>query len=138
MPTNAISSFAEALRESVADGTFLSLTLGKPADERSAPKAFVTPTLVKGEPRLQFVERFATKDVTSHYSTDEGIAKIAALLGTRYLSATARSGDSEFSVDHNRRLEARFTSRRAAVSAVKNIRESATAIDPTWPWLRDL
>lgn len=107
-----ISGFIAAFKACVADGTFVRATLGKATSELFPAKVFITPVTVQGLPRLQIVERFPTRDTTKHWDPEEVVGKVGAWLGKRFLSATIFTTAADFSVDHNRRLEPRFTSGR--------------------------
>ena len=112
-PSVAAANFDAALRSAAADGTLIRATFGKPASDLFPGKLLVTPETSKEGPVLRFVERFATRDVTKNWPVDEGLAKLSAWLGKRYQSATAFTREADFSLDHNRRGEARLTRGKA-------------------------
>lgn len=161
MPTTPLSDFLVTIKTSVSNGSFLRATLGKSTSELFPEKVLITPIVVKGEPRFQFVERFSTRDTTTHWAPQEALEKMTAWIGKRFLCATVFTTSADFSIDHNRRGEARFLSSRPTEKSSKNSHQEnspvcqrdqksptteneenskklSTKIDPSWPWLRDL
>ena len=69
------------LRDSLAEGKFVKLTLGKPravAPERQ--RVFVRPLTLRGQECLSFVHRHATRDVTLNLAVDTGLQALREMV----------------------------------------------------------
>lgn len=87
-PPPARDRFAELLRTCVAAQDFVKLTLGKPRGrDPSLRNVFVRPVQLKAGPRLSFVWRHDTRDVTKNLLPNEGVSEIERLLTTDFLDA---------------------------------------------------
>jgi hypothetical protein len=78
------------LRDSLAEDSFVKLTLGKPAPTRTDAtlhNVFVRPVALKTGPHLTFVFRHATRDVTKNYTPADALDTIESLLGLEFLDA---------------------------------------------------
>lgn len=129
------------LRESAADGTLVKLTLGKPAgNDETLVNLFVRPVVLKAGPRLAFVWRHKTRDITKNHEVDEAVGLIGALIGKDFLDAhlftTTRSAQLETG-----RGEPRLKTKAietAPAPETGNDREKSRPIAATTPWLRSL
>jgi SAM-dependent methyltransferase len=102
--------FLALLRGAVADGTLTKLTLGKyRGADSSVRNLYVRPVSLRAGPRLSFVWRHATRDVTKNHPREEGLAEIASLVGGDFLHAHlfASSGSArlECEADGSARLK---------------------------------
>jgi hypothetical protein len=89
------------LGEALEDGTFVKLTLGSPQGrDRSLKQVFARRVQLRERPRLSFVWRYATRDVTKNYSDEEAIALLADVAGrdfrTAHLFTTRLTAQLEF------------------------------------------
>lgn len=103
-------NFIEQLRASVADGTFVKLTLGKPRGaDATLRNLFVRPVVLRGAPHLSFVWRHERQDVTKNHLVADALAALPPLIGTEFYSAhlftTTRLAQLEF----NKKGEPRLT-----------------------------
>ncbi|MFF7708139.1 methyltransferase [Pseudomonas sp. NPDC007930] len=85
---DARERFLEALRQSVAAGQLVKLVLARhvgPTPELE--RITVKPMQIKGQPRLGFVLRHKTRDLTRHLAPEEGLQQIAAHLPADFRNA---------------------------------------------------
>ena len=117
--------FVEYVRNAVAAKRFVKLTLGGPAGKQSElQNVYVRPVALQEGPRLQLVYRSATQDVTKNVTTEEGVARVAALLETDF-----RNGHL-FATDENVTIEQRQTrSPLLKVERVANVKPPVVAHD---------
>jgi SAM-dependent methyltransferase len=81
--------FLEALSQSLANGTFISLTLANyKGQEEGLKNAYIKRVLIKREEKLSFTYRYKTRDIVKNYTLEEGVALISNLLQTGFGSAT--------------------------------------------------
>ena len=94
MQDDAVHRFIEHVEHALGDATFVKLVLGKPrAAGSDLVRVSVRPVLLKGEQRLAFVHTHATRDITQHYASADGVqqlrALISAVFGHAHLYTTA-------------------------------------------------
>jgi SAM-dependent methyltransferase len=76
------------VRDALRDGSFVKLTLGGGRERDSELKSIsARPVELKDGPRLSFVYRHATRDVTKNWPTDEAIALLDDLVGAQFRHA---------------------------------------------------
>jgi SAM-dependent methyltransferase len=97
------------LEDALRDGTFVKLTLGGCRHRDSGLKSVsARPVELKDGPRLSFVYRHATRDVTKNWPTDEAIALLDDLVGAQFrhahLFTTRATLELEFREGRNARL----------------------------------
>lgn len=107
--------FAGRLEESVRDGTFARLTLGKPrGGDPTLQKVLVRPVTLKGGPHLSFVWRHDTRDLTRNLPPAEAVKEISRLLGTVFHSAHLATTRQTVQLEFNRKGEPRLSLGRSA------------------------
>ena len=80
--------FLDLLRTSIADGSLVKLTLGKHRGaDASLKNIFIRPVTLQAGPRLSFVHRHATRDVTKNHPAPQALALVEKLLGADFLDA---------------------------------------------------
>lgn len=80
--------FIALLRDAVRGGALVKLTLGKPAGgDPTLRNLFVRPVALKAGPRLAFVWRHATRDVTKNHESEEALGILEPLVGADFLDA---------------------------------------------------
>ncbi len=80
LPTEP-EKFIARLRQSLADGSFVSLALGRPnGGEPSLDKLLARRVVLRGAEHLSLVWRHRTKDITKNLPQDEAVALIASQL----------------------------------------------------------
>ncbi len=101
--------FAARLAESVREGTFARLTLGKPSGgDPTLQKVLIRPVALKSGPHLSFVWRHDTRDLTRNLPPAEAVREIGRLLGavfhSAHLATTQQSVQLEFNTKGRPRL----------------------------------
>jgi hypothetical protein len=133
--------FSALLRDAVEGGTLEKLTLGKPAGkDPTLRNLFVRPVALKSGPRLAFVWRHETRDITKNHTAGEALALLETLIGADFLDAhlfTAAQSAQLETGPGNARLRIKALERKPAAPS-GNDRRKNHAIDPGAPWLRAL
>ena len=81
----ADTRFGALLQQSLQNGSLVRITLGAPlGTDRTLRNLLIRPVLLKQGPRLSFVWRHATQDITKNFAHDEGLRRILAALGTEF------------------------------------------------------
>ena len=93
--------FLGLLQEAWQEQSFLRLTLGGPiGPDRTLRRLLIRPVVLKQGPRLSFVFRHDTKDITKNLTEEEGLHQLEALIEfgfrTAHLSTRTRTADLEF------------------------------------------
>lgn len=141
MKQNGRDKFMVLLRSAVIDGKLEKLTLGKAAgNDPSLVNLFVRPVTLKAGPRLAFVWRHKTRDVTKNHGSEEALSLLEPMIGTDFLDAhlftAVQSAQLETGPGLSRiRVKA---VNRSATGRTGNDREKNHPIDPGSPWLRAL
>ena len=137
---SARDKFLELLGAALSDETLVKLTLGAPhGADTTLRNVFVRRVALRAGPRLQFVYRHATRDVTKNLMPDDALARIKELLDSDFRSAhlftTEMSAELEI-----RKGKARLRVGKAAHAAADSSHDRAKQrfIDPQAPWLRAL
>jgi len=148
MPADAASINAKErllalLREALADQTLVRLTLGAHiGQDRTLKNLLVRPLLLRNEPRLSFVYRHATCDVTKNFAPDEALSRLEPLLGTEFrtahLSTTRHSVQLEFKRGRDPRLTISRPVQTTAPSLVHDRPRQYRLPAARAPWLADL
>ena len=85
----AITRFLDLCIEAVRQDSLVKLTLGNGSGaDASLKNIFVRPVSLRAGPRLSFIFRHATRDVTKNFTREEGLAQIKARLGSEFRSAS--------------------------------------------------
>lgn len=121
------AEFLTLLEQSVSEGTFTRLTLGKPrgGTDATLQNVYVRPVRLKSGPHLSFLWRHDRRDLTKNILPEDGIIEIGRLIGTIFHSAhlftTARTAQLEF----NKKGEPRLTfGKSSAIAPVEKSPES--------------
>ncbi len=137
--------FLELLRTSVSARTFVKLTLGKPRGrDPSLRNVFVRPVHLKAGPRLSFVWRHETRDVTKNLSPDEALAEIERQLAADFFDAhlftTTQTAQFEGAADGSGRLSLKGIAAvgASAASPAGHDREKQRPLAGDALWLRAL
>jgi SAM-dependent methyltransferase len=133
--------FMGIVRDAVVGGSLVKLTLGKAAGADSTLRnVFVRPVLLKSGPRLAFVWRHSTKDVTKNLGAQEALGLLESLIGAEFLDAhlftTTQSAQLE--IERGKERLSLRPADRAAVAPAGNDRSKRRAIPADAPWLRAL
>jgi len=141
MKNQGREQFMALVRGAVADGTLEKLTLGKPSgDDTTLVNLFVRPVALKAGPRLAFVWRHTTRDVTKNHAAAEALSLLDSLIGPEFLDAHL------FTAAHSAQLETGPGKERLRVTTLHkdpspllgNDRRKNHPIAADAPWLRAL
>lgn len=149
MSADALARFHSLLRDAVAQGELVKLTLGKPRADAADPtlrNVFARPVTLKAGPHLTFVFRHATRDVTKNLPPAEAVAAVERLLAADFLDAhlftTNRNAQLEQAAPPDRparlRIKSVDTSAAAPTPAAAHDRAKTRVLSPDAPWLRAL
>jgi SAM-dependent methyltransferase len=106
---NPVKQFLEELRESLANGTFRKLTLGKFRGECSEVEhVYARLVDLKEGQRLSFVYQYPTNDLTKNYSAPDAIGLVRDWLGESCLAASLFTSDKRYQLLFNRRGKPRL------------------------------
>jgi hypothetical protein len=141
MTASGRDQFIRLLREAVRGGTLVKATLGKPGPgDATLVNLFVRPVVLQSGPKLAFVWRHQTRDITKNHGADEALGILEPLIGgqfqdahlfTQTASAQLETGGGK---DRLRLKEAR----RLPAAGAGNDRQKVRAIPPGTKWLRAL
>lgn len=103
------AAFLDQLRLALNEGRWVKLVLARHVGaEAELERITVKPLTVKGQPRLGFVLRYRTRDITRHHAVEEGLAEIASALPEQFrnahLQTTAETVQLEFGKKGKARL----------------------------------
>ena len=77
--------FIDRLRRSLADGSFVKLTLGRPHDtDATLHKLLARRIVLRGVDHVSLVWRHATRDITKNLPLDDAVALLATLIETNF------------------------------------------------------
>ena len=130
-----------ALEASLSSGTFVKMAFGKVRGSDTLKKCIATPVTIRDKQALRFVFTHASKDVTGNRWYPEAGAFVASLIGETFLSATLFTTAKDFTLDHNKKGEARLTSAKATYSAAAPAVHNRTknyVVEPSRPYLKAL
>jgi SAM-dependent methyltransferase len=141
MKTSGRDQFLVLLRDAVMGGTVEKLTLGKPSGrDPTLVNLFVRPVALRSGPRLSFVWRHKTKDVTKNHDASEALMLLEPMIGDDFLDAhlftAAQSAQLETGPGVSR-IRVKAVGKAPAAPA-GNDRRKNHPIDPRAPWLRAL
>jgi hypothetical protein len=136
------AQFLDALRASMADGSFQKLTLSRPFErEPDLKNLIVRPVMLRGGPQYSFVWRHATRDITKNHSPAETTVQLDALIGETFRSANLfTSGRSaQFEIDQKGSSMVRFGPGAETVSVSAHDRTKERLLpDESQAWLQPL
>ena len=134
-------TFLHALEHSLAGGTFIRLTLGKPAAKSGAQKIVLTPVAIGATAQLRAVTSYATQNITATLTFAQALEQTGAQLGHEFKSATLFTTEHDIALLYNRRGEPRVIrskpSMTAAAPAAHN-RVKDYIVEASRPYLKDL
>ncbi|MEA3145519.1 MAG: hypothetical protein QOI53_948, partial [Verrucomicrobiota bacterium] len=113
---NPIELFLSNFAESLSDGRFLKLTLGKfRGDPASLDHVYVRMVTLKSGSRLNFVHRYPDRDLTQNYPVSEGLVLVRDWLGKSSWAATLFTVDQRQQLLFNRRGLPRLSTTSAEI-----------------------
>ena len=106
---NPVDQFLNELQVSLTTGQFSKLTLGKfRGGLVEISYIYARVVELQGGPKLQFTERWPTKDLTKNLSFADAINLVRPLLGETCLAATLFAGQNRVQLLFNRRGKPRL------------------------------
>lgn len=130
------------LGEALGDGSFVKLTLGAHrGSDRSLKQIFVRRALLRQGPRLSFVWRYATRDVTKNFPDDESIALLADIVGREFHSAHLFTTRLTAQLEFHEKGPARLVESKPVHSdapPASHDQPRRRLLDPRNPWLHAL
>ncbi|MBS0633704.1 MAG: SAM-dependent methyltransferase [Verrucomicrobia bacterium] len=138
-----LDTFLDLLRAALAEGTLVKVTLGKPrGTDPTLRNIYVRPVALKAGPRLAFVWRHATRDITKNFPHDEALAQLTALIGGEFLHASLGTATATAQLEFDDDGSAKLHQSRAVAAAPRPVdahdHAKAYAIPADAPWLRAL
>ena len=137
----AREKFVALMREAVVGGTLAKLTLGKPAGaDKTLKNLFVRPVALKSGPRLAFVWRHKTRDITKKFAAEEALTLLESMIGTEFLDAHLFTATINVQLEMGGgapRIRSKETAPRSTAAA-GNDRTKTRVISEGVPWLRAL
>ena len=139
--TDPKNDFLHLLRESVAGGALVKLTLGRyRGADPTLRNLHVRPVTLRAGPRLSFVWRHATRDITKNHPPAEALDRLAGLIGgdfgSAHLFTTKLGAQLEFAADGSARFK-RLAQITAAATG-EHDRGRRRLIPPATAWLQAL
>lgn len=99
--------FTLSLQNSLADNTFVKLSLGNyKGKEENLKNIYVKRIIIKGEEKLSFTYRYKTRDIVKNYTIEEGISKVQDFIQQDFHVATlfTTAFDLSFENLHNKKI----------------------------------
>lgn len=123
--TETIDRFLAELARSLAEGTFVKLTLGnyKGADEH-LQKILVRLVATKKGTRLFFLYRYETRDTAKNYDFDTGIALIGEALDTGFHSGHLFTTEHDYQLDVGKKHRSRLNVAKPTFTAAPEQRHN--------------
>ena len=135
------AAFLDAVRDALAQDTFLKLSLGKFRGEGEDRKCTVSKVVIKDAPHLRFVTRRGTQDLTENHTFEAAVAHLGVLVPTDYLSATLFTRREDVSLVYSKKRIPRLTRARPSLEAApssQHNRQKAYLVDTHAPYLAHL
>jgi SAM-dependent methyltransferase len=139
MPTPSAEKLLSLFREALVGGTLAKLTLGAyRGSDKGLENIFIRAVTIKDGPRLQFVYRYTTRDVTKNLTEKEALRRLAGYMEKDFGSAHLFT--TEFSAQWKRGSRRLLTGlpRHEAPPAPVHDRPKQRAIAENTGWLRAL
>jgi len=96
-----IGEFVLAIEQSLADNTFIKLSLGNyKGKEENLKNIYTKRILIKNEDKLSFTYRYKTRDIVKNYSFADGLKTISDFLNQQFYVATLFSTAFDLSFEN--------------------------------------
>jgi len=127
------------IEESLKDGSFIRLTLGKPMGDRFK-KLIVRPVETKKGVFLQFRFREEARETAKNFTGAEAVKEIDSLIGTLFLSAHLFTSASDVQLEANKKGSSRLSKSTATKkpSSLSHDREKQSVVNPKSSYLEAL
>jgi len=115
-------TFIQHIRTSLAQQSFVKLTLSKPSQKGGSLKnVFVRPIQLKDERVLSFTLRYISRDEVKNHPVEEAITLINLWLGDQFLNADLFTTVQDYSLQYNKKRKARLFSKKATHAAAPSL-----------------
>ncbi|MCO5256029.1 MAG: SAM-dependent methyltransferase [Lentimicrobium sp.] len=105
------------LNESYGNSTLIKLTLSnKRLKASDLNNVFIRPVVIREQAVLQFIYRYATRDITSNYPAGEAAGEIEELLKETFMNADLFTAEADYTLLSNKKGNSRLL-KKAASSA---------------------
>ena len=134
--------FAEKLAQSINNQTFIKITLSKSKGETELKNIYGRIVEIKKQPRLSLTFRYKTRDEVKNYDYTEGSFFLTEQLGTAFLNADVWTTEADFSLQIDKRGEARFLEKKASHTegslSTQHNNEKTRRLNPQQPYFHAL
>ncbi|MDD5350512.1 MAG: SAM-dependent methyltransferase [Chthoniobacteraceae bacterium] len=139
MNDSALSRFLTRFQASLDDGSFVKLTLGRPAAPASPlRKLRIRPVTLHGEALCNVVSRFATRDETKNHPFPDALRLVREQLGPEFLSAHLFTTRETVQLELGDRPRLRILQQANAPAPQAHDRDRSRWVDAAAPYLRAL
>jgi hypothetical protein len=141
---DALHRFTRLLQTALADGSFVRLLLSRyTGAETQLERLMLREVQLRGERQLSFLWRYQTKDVTKNHPLDEGLALVAALLGSEFQNAHLQTQSQEIQLAFSRKGKPSLRVGRVAAAETSSVttahdKEKQRQLDLDRPFWTDL
>jgi hypothetical protein len=117
MTAENVGRLISEFETSLARGSFVKLTLGKPAGpDKTLLKIQVRPVETKRGRRLMFLHKHEKRDVTKNLTPEEAVASLRESIGSQFLSVHLFTTEADHQLELNRKGNSRLTSSKPTAS----------------------
>ncbi|MBE7502444.1 MAG: SAM-dependent methyltransferase [Verrucomicrobiales bacterium] len=142
MNSDPLTEWLARLRQAIATGTLVKVTLGAPREATASLRnVYMRPVHLQAGPRLSFCYHHRTHDITKNLEAEPAVTRVAELLGSEFGSAHLFTTEAEFEWQWRAGGRPRFMRHdRAAQSQPSTAHDRARPrqIPVTAPWLEAL
>ena len=135
------SAFLDALRVSLAEGTFLKLTLGKYRGNGEPAKCVATRVMLKDVPHVRLVVSSGRQTKTENDLPAAAIERLSGMIGGEYLSAVLFTAREDITLAFSKKRIARLTRGKPTLTTApptEHDRRKDYLVDANAPYLAHL
>lgn len=107
----------EDFRSSLANDSFVKLTLSKPREAAAMQNVYVREVLIKNLPMLSFTFHYERQDTVKNYNETEAIKMVDSLLGTDFQIGTLQSTSEEVTLRISRKGKMTLSRTKASITS---------------------
>lgn len=134
MTDNHKEQFVSALATSLNEGTFVKLSLSKyKGEDQNLQKILIRLIQTKKGSRLFFLYRYNTRDMVKNYSFDEGVRRVAEVVGTSFLNGHLFTLQHDVQIEFGKKSKSRLNTSKPTFKTsppTEHNREKQWQIDP--------
>ncbi len=130
--------FLQTLQLSLDEGTFIKLSLGKPAKTSDSKKCVITLVELRGSLHGQFVFTKQSNVITKNYRQNSLVQQVEAVLGQDFLSASLFTADHDYQFIVGKKGKTRLVKSKPTQTLQEthsHNRQKTYFIDEKSPWL---